>query len=685
MITRPLTIFTLLLSLLLFNCTSDQYGFQTVDTPTSNEQTTEDPTENSDIDVASNESSNPDASDQQNNPVPTNTDQDDDGVTDLDDNCPSSANADQNDTDSDGIGDVCDPINNSSPTTPTPTPTPTTDTDNDGIDDSIDNCPLTINASQADLDGDGLGNHCDDDVDGDGVNNAVDNCKYVTNPTQLDTDSDGKGDVCDATPGTATSDADGDGIDDAIDNCVNHANPSQADLDGDGLGNHCDSDADGDGIENSVDNCVSVPNPSQNDADGDGLGNICDSDADGDSIPNSSDNCPQVANPTQQDSDSDGLGDACDSTPSGSGNTPTGTIIVTDPCLALNSLYLLPNSSCGEQTGGAFLNGFYTEMRRENSTGLSPVDPIESQFNRLKFQAASQVNRTGQANDHTQLSFESRKTVRARNDSFAGTQPNRNKYKVNYTVAKMNNRQADVAYISIDQDDRGSIKSVNVDNLGIGGYNRYAVLISGIDWQLADSNKFKKIKKLIADIRIQSSQRIDASKENIGRPNHSGNLRIEHTVDFDTPENPTVNYKVNIAIIGFNPNSVKHAHLEQTYGMSNEVISNPQSVQITGSNNQTGNKFMVGVSKIAFDLNISRNVGLLSFNINAGNHEITSGNRAEYTISHQVVANGSGLGLELQLRQTILSFPASDDLTEMSSHRFNGQSSNASENSSVSY
>ncbi|MCP9496538.1 MAG: thrombospondin type 3 repeat-containing protein [Pyrinomonadaceae bacterium MAG19_C2-C3] len=35
--------------------------------------------------------------------------------------------------------------------------------DNDGVNDATDNCPLVANADQANADGDGLGNVCDDD------------------------------------------------------------------------------------------------------------------------------------------------------------------------------------------------------------------------------------------------------------------------------------------------------------------------------------------------------------------------------------------------------------------------------------------------------------------------------------------------------------------------------------------
>jgi hypothetical protein len=55
--------------------------------------------------------------------VPTDTDGD--GVPDAEDNCPADANPDQVDTDSDGLGDACDP-----------------DDDNDGVPDELDQYPL---------------------------------------------------------------------------------------------------------------------------------------------------------------------------------------------------------------------------------------------------------------------------------------------------------------------------------------------------------------------------------------------------------------------------------------------------------------------------------------------------------------------------------------------------------------
>lgn len=48
------------------------------------------------------------------------------------------------------------------------------DFDGDGINDDVDNCPLTANPDQADYDGDGIGDVCDPDIDNDGVPNEED-------------------------------------------------------------------------------------------------------------------------------------------------------------------------------------------------------------------------------------------------------------------------------------------------------------------------------------------------------------------------------------------------------------------------------------------------------------------------------------------------------------------------------
>ena len=197
------------------------------------------------------------------------------------------------DTDDDGVGDLCDVcVGVADPEQK--------DSDKDGVGDACDNCPTTENPDQEDADGDGIGDACD-------------NCTSTPNPDQTDSDGDGFGDACDTcvnTPSDDMTDSDGDGLGDVCDNCPQAPNPDQADADGDGIGDVCD-------------NCVAKGNPGQADGDGDGLGDSCDycpakpggdKDTDGDGIGDQCDNCPENPNPDQGDIDGDGQGDACDCT-----------------------------------------------------------------------------------------------------------------------------------------------------------------------------------------------------------------------------------------------------------------------------------------------------------------------------------------------------------------------------------
>ena len=78
------------------------------------------------------------------------------------------------------------------------------DSDSDGIADVEDNCPCIHNPEQEDLDGDGLGDVCDNDDDNDGVPDSGDNCPINYNSDQSDSDYDGIGDACDEYYGSDT-------------------------------------------------------------------------------------------------------------------------------------------------------------------------------------------------------------------------------------------------------------------------------------------------------------------------------------------------------------------------------------------------------------------------------------------------------------------------------------------------
>lgn len=238
-------------------------------------------------------------------------DSDGDGVPDGLDVFPS-ISAESRDTDGDGVGDNADDdidgdglLNEDEDLRGTNRFN--WDTDGDGAYDGSDNCALAENADQQDADADGRGDVCDDDADSDGLSDSEE-ARLGTNRLIVDTDGDALGDGAEVSRGSnpLVADTDSDGVGDRTDNCHSASNANQLDIDRDGTGDVCDNDRDGDGLENGRDNCADSANQYQDDQDGDGVGDECDADADNDGVLNDADNCPLKANPGQLRTDADG-------------------------------------------------------------------------------------------------------------------------------------------------------------------------------------------------------------------------------------------------------------------------------------------------------------------------------------------------------------------------------------------
>ena len=167
------------------------------------------------------------------------------------------------DVDGDGIDDIAGGASNQKTAqNPNPRPghvlmfyhdfkarNPSEDPDHDGVRALVDNCANEANTSQADLDGDGVGDACDPDADGDTMDDEWETRwglnRLDASDTAGDADGDGASNLQEFIAGTepGTPDTDRDGIPDGVD-----PDPLVADTDGDGVTNEDDPDDDADGL-----------------------------------------------------------------------------------------------------------------------------------------------------------------------------------------------------------------------------------------------------------------------------------------------------------------------------------------------------------------------------------------------------------------------------------------------------
>ena len=267
------------------------------------------------------------------------TDSDQDGVSDSQDGCPNTPAGEivningcsetQLDDDNDGVVnqyDLCPSTPQNAMVDSTGCANVQLDSDNDGINDALDSCPST----NPNVPVDGFGCAADQrDIDGDGVNDNLDTCPNTPlsenaanngcSESQIDSDLDGVFNNVDQCPNTTLLDLNGDG---------------EFDIDSVGC-SPIQYDDDSDMIDNTIDQCPVTPIGEQVDSDGCSQSQL---DEDNDDIWNSDDLCfdtlPGLAvdqngcSEFQKDDDQDGLVNAEDACP----NTPIGEIIDNNGC-----------------------------------------------------------------------------------------------------------------------------------------------------------------------------------------------------------------------------------------------------------------------------------------------------------------------------------------------------------------
>ncbi len=121
-----------------------------------------------------------------------------------------------------------------------------TDDDNDGVADVDEDVNNDGDTTNDDTDGDGLPNYQDTDDDGDGIDTADEDVNGDGDPTNDDTDGDGIADYED-------EDDDNDGVPTAEEDNDHDGNVANDDSDGDGIPDYQDTDSDNDGIEDGED------------------------------------------------------------------------------------------------------------------------------------------------------------------------------------------------------------------------------------------------------------------------------------------------------------------------------------------------------------------------------------------------------------------------------------------------